>query len=192
MSRSGSGRARSIKEPPPVPSTLSIGPSHKPKSQTGNTLRIWCTQSIHLIIHISIITLVIFSAELIGNAVEKVNGSDKQPLNLWQSIYFTLITISSVGYGDFVCGTNVGKFATAVVIAFTLLNYNIKSHEIERSMKAHEHVDDRVNLLFPSRVEPNLGSQPNPNLITNMRKVNHFLKEHLFAFSLFDLLNLST
>lgn len=44
------------------------------------------------------------------------NWENKQALTYWECLYFLVITMSTVGYGDISCSTEIGKFFIMVFI----------------------------------------------------------------------------
>ena len=48
--------------------------------------------------------------------------SNNQPLTYWECVYFTLVTMSTVGYGDVFCKTTLGRFFMVFFILGALVS----------------------------------------------------------------------
>lgn len=53
------------------------------------------------------------------------NFSNANPLSYWDCVYFTLVTMSTVGYGDVYCRTTLGRFFMVFFILGALVSHSI-------------------------------------------------------------------
>ena len=51
--------------------------------------------------------------------------SNANPLTYWDCVYFTLVTMSTVGYGDVYCKTTLGRFFMVFFILGALVSYGL-------------------------------------------------------------------
>ena len=49
--------------------------------------------------------------------------SNANPLTYWDCVYFTLVTMSTVGYGDVYCKTTLGRFFMVFFILGALVSH---------------------------------------------------------------------
>ena len=45
---------------------------------------------------------------------------EAKPPSLWRALWITVVTVSTVGYGDFVPVTGIGRFVASVIMIFGL------------------------------------------------------------------------
>jgi len=58
--------------------------------------------------------------------------ANANPLSYWDCVYFTLVTMSTVGYGDVYCETTLGRFFMVFFILGALVSQSLSdtvSHE---------------------------------------------------------------
>ena len=68
------------------------------------------------------LTSVLFVVVVIGTLMYVIEGADSGFMNIPRSIYWTIVTITTVGYGDIAPQTAAGQFIAALVM---LLGYSI-------------------------------------------------------------------
>ena len=64
----------------------------------------------------------IFQLENSGNLPD---FSNPVPITYWNAVYFLMVTMSTVGYGDITCGTEVGRVFQLMFLAVGLVSINI-------------------------------------------------------------------
>lgn len=54
--------------------------------------------------------------------------SNVHDLGYFECVYFLMVTMSTVGYGDIVCTTKIGRFFQILVLMVGLVRQSIRSH----------------------------------------------------------------
>ncbi|DBA04284.1 TPA: hypothetical protein N0F65_002046 [Lagenidium giganteum] len=84
-------------------------------------------KQIHTIV--LLITCIVFISAGVFHAVENAEREDSQQLTFGNALYFLIVTVATVGYGDVAPLTTFGKFVTAAVI---IISFTIVPAEINR------------------------------------------------------------
>ena len=69
-----------------------------------------------------ICSIPIFQLETSGNLPD---FSNPVPITYWNAVYFLMVTMSTVGYGDITCGTEVGRVFQLMFLAVGLVSIEI-------------------------------------------------------------------
>ena len=78
--------------------------------------------------YVTVITLLLFFVMQVENSDDPFSGHrNTQNLTYWDCVYFTLVTMSTVGYGDIACKTTIGRIFMVFFILGALVS-NIFQH----------------------------------------------------------------
>jgi len=74
---------------------------------------------------------------LLENSGNLPDFSDPEPITYWNAVYFLMVTMSTVGYGDITCLTEVGRVFQLMFLAVGLVGLNISPQKLDKQMTIH-------------------------------------------------------